>query len=152
MRIRTTAIALAVVAALALVGCSSNSGSDDAAPAGAGTAAAPGRPAAGKADSSDRDALTAAVQTYSAAYFKPDPDAGYALLSKRCRAQIGSEAYRTALTQAVSTYGHQAVKAVTVDSLSGDMARVSYTYSVPALNQQGQPWVREGNAWRYDAC
>jgi hypothetical protein len=151
MRIRTTATALAVLAALALAGCSS-SGSDDDAPAAPGTAAATGRPAAGKAASSDKDALTAAVKAYSAAYFKPDPDAGYALLSKRCRAQIGSEAYRTALTQAVSTYGHQAVKAVTVDSLSGDMARVSYTYSVPALNQQGQPWVREGNAWRYDAC
>jgi hypothetical protein len=152
MRIRTTATALAVLAALTLAGCSSSSsGSDDDAPA-PGTAAATGRPAAGKAASSDKDALTAAVKAYSAAYFKPDPDAGYALLSKRCRAQIGSEAYRTALTQAVSTYGHQAVKSVTVDSLAGDMARVSYTYGVPALNQKGQPWVREGGDWRYDSC
>lgn len=156
MHIRRTAAALAAGAAL-LTGCSSGGGHDDAESTPRATSAAPtvttaaatGTP---QATGDDRAALTAAVRAYSAAYFKPDPAAAGALLSERCRAQSSAAAYRAALARAVAAYGHQQVKTVTVDRLSAPLALVSYTYSVPVLDQHGQPWVLEGGAWRYDAC
>lgn len=36
--------------------------------------------------------------------------------------------------------------------VSGDLARVTYTYSVAGINQAGQSWVREDGSWRYDDC
>lgn len=152
MRTRTTAAALTLAAAVAftVTGCSSSS-NDDASPAPAASTTA-GQPATAKADGSDKDALTAAVKAYSAAYFKPDAGAARALLSDRCKAKAPEADYKAALQEAVSTYGHQEVESVTVDRLSGDVGVVSYTYSVPALNQKAQAWAREGGAWRYDAC
>ncbi|MFI0897757.1 hypothetical protein [Streptomyces sp. NPDC020983] len=151
MRIRTVAVALAAAATITLTGCSSGSSSnDDTADEPSGTTA-PAATTAAVSDSSD-GSLAAAVTAYSDAYFKPDAAAALALLSARCRAQVTAEAYRAELDQATATYGHQRVKAVTVDRLSGDMALVSYTYDVPALDQHGQPWAREHGAWHYDAC
>lgn len=151
MRTRTLAALLAAPALLAA--CTSGSSHDDAAPTPPTTASsATTVPPTAAATVDDRAALAAAVEAYSAAYFKPDATAAGALLSERCRAQTSGAAYRTALTTAVATYGHQEIKAVTVDRLSGDLALVSYTYGVPVLNQHGQPWAREGGAWRYDAC
>jgi hypothetical protein len=36
--------------------------------------------------------------------------------------------------------------------ISSDLARATYTYDVPALNQTKEPWVREGGAWKEDDC
>lgn len=141
MRTRFVPVALASAVVLAAAGCSSGSSSHNDATAAPTTAS-----------TSADDALTAAVRAYSAAYFKPDPAAGYALLSARCQTRVSAAAYGTEVEGAVATYGHQQVQDVTVDQLSGDLARVSYTYTVPALDQSGQPWAREGGAWRYDAC
>lgn len=149
MRIRTTAV-MAAAAVAVLAGCSSSGSSDDAtAPA---TTASSGQTAAPAAADDGTAALTAAVHAYSDAYFKPDPAAGYRLLSARCQQTTTAAAYGAALRAAVAAYGHQDVQAVTVDQIGGDMARVTYTYTVPALTQTGQPWVREDGAWHYDAC
>lgn len=150
MRIRTTAAALAAVAAITLSGCSS-SGSDSATP-GSPAAATSDHPAATQAADDGHAALTAAVKAYSTAYFKPDTDAAYALLSARCRAASPQAVYASVVTATAKAYGHQAIKTLTVDQISGDLARVTYTYAVPKLNQTGQPWTREGGTWRYDAC
>lgn len=147
MRIRTAAVALAAAATITLTGCSSSGSSGDDTTPAATTAAA--KAAAGD---DGKAALTAAVRAYSDAYFKPDADAAGKLLSARCRTQISADVYKATLDQATATYGHQAIASVTVDSLAGDMARVTYTYSVPALDQRDQPWVREAGAWHYDAC
>jgi hypothetical protein len=151
MTIRTTSAAFALLAAVALAGCSSSDSGDDTPPP------APKAPADGGKTSTveptdSKAALVTAVKAYSTAYFKPDADAARALLSDRCKAKAPDAAYKAALQDAVDTYGHQTVKSVTVDRLSGDVAVVSYTYSVPALDQKGQAWVREGSGWRYDAC
>jgi hypothetical protein len=150
MRIRTTAV-MAAAAVAVLAGCSSSGSSSDDATAPATTASS-GQTAAPAAADDGEAALTAAVKAYSAAYFKPDPGAGYRLLSARCQRQTTADVYGAEVRAAVATYGHQQVQAVTVDQIGGDMARVTYTYTVPALTQTGQPWVREGGAWRYDAC
>lgn len=148
MRIRTTAIAAAAAAVVVLAGCSSGSGGK----ASPDMSASSGQAAAPAAADDGKSALTAAVRAYSAAYFKPDPDAGYRLMSARCQQTTTVTAYGATLRAAVAAYGHQDVQAVTVDQIGGDMARVTYTYTVPALTQTGQPWVREDGAWHYDAC
>jgi hypothetical protein len=152
MTIRTTPAACALLAALALVGCSSTGSSDSAPPKAPEASASSSRPAAEKAGGDEKAALTAAVRAYSAAYFKPDADAARALLSDRCKATAPEADYKAALTEAVATYGHQAVKSVAVDRLSGNVGVVSYSYSVPALDQKGQAWVKESGGWHYDAC
>ncbi|WP_377273703.1 hypothetical protein [Peterkaempfera sp. SMS 1(5)a] len=103
-------------------------------------------------DDAGKGALEDAVRAYSDAYFKPDAAAAYRMLSTRCSAKIDQQVYKAQLDAAVKTYGHQDIKSVTVNQRSDDLARVSYNYSVPALDQAGQPWVRENGIWRYDAC
>ena len=60
--------------------------------------------------------------------------------------------YSAVITTTAAAYGHQTITTLHVDQLSGDMGRVTYTYTVPKLNQVQQPWTREGGAWHYDAC
>jgi hypothetical protein len=148
MRTRIAAAALAAAALLALAACSSSDDDNANPPTFPGVVKIP--PEASQIP--DKAALSVAVKAYSTAYFKPDPAAAGKLLSDRCRDQTSAEAYKAELTQAVANFGHQDIKSVTVDQISGDLARVTYTYSVPALDQHGQPWVREGGAWHYDAC
>lgn len=105
-----------------------------------------------KADPARAD-LEKAVRAYSAAYFKPDGAAAYATLSKRCQTKAGdAELFAGIVDTAAKAYGKQEIQTLTIDQLAGDLARVSYTYSVPKLNQSSQPWVREAGAWKYDAC
>jgi hypothetical protein len=96
--------------------------------------------------------LEQAVRDYTAAYFKPDPDTGYAMLSERCQADINQTFYTAQLEQASKDYGQLNVETVTVDQISGDLARVSYGMGLPILDQKSQPWVNEAGAWRFDAC
>jgi hypothetical protein len=39
-----------------------------------------------------------------------------------------------------------------VNNLSGDLARVTYTYSAPGIDQKKEPWLREGGKWLEDDC
>ncbi|MEU6756961.1 hypothetical protein [Streptomyces sp. NPDC046685] len=148
MRTHHTAALLAAATALALTGCS-----NDPAPADKPTSPAPAStPAAPTADPARAD-LEKAVRAYSNAYFKPDGAAAYATLSKRCAAKAGDADIFTAIIDtAAKAYGKQEIQTLTIDQLAGDMARVSYTYSVPKLNQTSQPWAREAGAWKYDGC
>jgi len=36
--------------------------------------------------------------------------------------------------------------------LSGSLARVTYTYDQPAIDQSQQPWTFEDGSWQYDSC
>ncbi|PWK64391.1 hypothetical protein BCL76_11535 [Streptomyces sp. CG 926] len=147
MRTHHTAALLATTALLALTGCAG-----DPAPAKTGAAPAPASSTPPKADPV-RAGLEKAVRAYSAAYFKPDGAAAYATLSKRCATKAGdAELFAGIVDTAAKAYGAQEIQTLTIDQLAGDMARVSYTYSVPKLNQTSQPWAREGGAWKYDGC
>lgn len=147
MRTRSTTAVL-LLASLTLAGCSATA---DNPPASAnpkpGASAATEKPAdTGKAE------LEAAVRAYSKAYFGQDVDAAYGALSKRCAAKVSRPMYEGAIKATVTTLGSHDIKTLTVDQISGDLARVTYTYDVPKLSQSGQPWAREGGAWKYDAC
>ena len=100
----------------------------------------------------DRAALEAAVRAYSRAFLTGRAREAHALLSKRCQARLSLDAMTTITAQARDTYGDLPVRTLHVDALAGDLARVTYTFAVPALTQTGEPWVREGGRWHEDDC
>ncbi|MFF1957976.1 hypothetical protein ACFVWX_13420 [Streptomyces sp. NPDC058220] len=146
---RTRTIALAAVLLATLTACSS---SDDGKASSKTNRNKPATAPKQKPTSEDAGDLEKAVRAYSIAYFKPDAEAAYSALSARCREEISDLVFKPVVEAAAKDYGKQEIKTLTVDQLSGDLARVSYTYSVPKLDQKQQPWAREGGVWRYDAC
>ncbi|WP_330262012.1 hypothetical protein [Streptomyces sp. NBC_00539] len=109
--------------------------------------------APGDLDAATRADLERLVRAYSGHYFAGNGAAAYEFLSQRCTTKVGGADVFIAIVQSsAKAYGPQEIQTLTIDQLVGDMARVSYTYSVPKLNQQAQPWVREAGAWRYDGC
>lgn len=159
MRTRTTTLALATAALLALTGCSSSDGSDDAAPSP--SAPTPSAPATtdGPADPSPTPTSAAAsdleqaVKAYTDAYFGGDADTAYAALSERCAGEVTPELYGAIVDQAATDYGDGHPATDVQADVSGDLARVSYRVEgLPKFDQKAQPWTREGDAWKYDAC
>jgi hypothetical protein len=148
----TTTAALAGALLLGLTACSSETDTPPPStlptPNQSATTEQPGEP---PADAS-KEELAQAVRAYSAAYFATDATKAHGLMSKRCQDEAPIELYGPMVKATVETYGKHEIKTVAVDQLSGDMARVTYTYPVPTLTQKQQPWVREGGKWRYDDC
>ncbi|WP_230205343.1 hypothetical protein [Parafrankia elaeagni] len=100
----------------------------------------------------DKPGLEAAVRAYSQAYLGGQGSAAYGLLSQRCQARI-SVADMEALTAAAQEqYGPESITTLTVNTLAGTLARVSYPYPDPAINQREEPWVFENGAWHQDDC
>jgi hypothetical protein len=151
MRHTTTATAAAVLL-LALTACSTTA---DNPPSSAspkpGQNASTEQPSTPPADDS-KAKLEQAVRDYSAAYFATDTAKAYGMLSQRCAEEIPAAMYGPMVEATVKQYGVHDIKTLTVDQVSGDLARVTYTYPVPALDQKQQPWAREDGQWRYDAC
>lgn len=150
MRTHHTITLLTTAGLLALTGCSSN-----ASPPNTAASAASDTPTAAPSPKVDpeRANLDKAVRAYSSTYFAPDGKAAYAALSKRCQDKAGdADVFAIVVDTAAKAYGKQQIQTLTIDQLAGDMARVTYTYSVPKLNQTSQPWAREGGTWRYDGC
>ncbi|WP_182347803.1 hypothetical protein [Tomitella gaofuii] len=93
------------------------------------------------------------METYSDAYLTGDADAGYALLSQRCQHRIGKAEFVVMTAMAVDLYGGAALPMTSYNvHRSGDLARVTYTYATSDLDQESEPWVREGGHWRQDDC
>jgi hypothetical protein len=96
--------------------------------------------------------LRAAVQAYSDAYLTGRSTTAYALLSARCRKRMSPNAFSTLTSAAEKTYG-SALPIKSFDAQgSGDLARVTYTYDLKAINQNAEPWVRENGKWKEDDC
>ncbi|MFE2909977.1 hypothetical protein ACFXGC_36775 [Streptomyces olivaceus] len=81
-----------------------------------------------------------------------DEDTAYELLSTRCKDEISSTEFVGMADLAHQSYGARTIETVSIDQLSGDLARVSYTVGVPDLDREAQPWSREDGTWRWDAC
>nr|WP_145492677.1 MULTISPECIES: hypothetical protein [Streptomyces] len=96
--------------------------------------------------------LEAAVRAYSQANFAPDVDTAYGMLSRRCAAVVSRDVLGRLLDAAAASYGHPALRTVTIDRIRGTSAQVSYTYDDPALSQTGQDWLRENGRWKADMC
>lgn len=147
MRIRTTIATTAAL--LALTACSSDDGDSSTAES---DASAP----ASKQDTKPKDdgkaALEDSVRTYTKALFGGDGPTGYRLLSARCKQEMSPAQFQTMADQGHNDYGSLEIKTISVDQISGDLARVSYGVGVPQFERKAQPWAREDGVWRWDAC
>jgi hypothetical protein len=142
MRIRTAAVTVLAVGLL-LAGCSSGGDKSD-----AKSSTAPSTRTA----SDDKAAVLAAAQAYTKAFFKPDADSVYALLSARCQKGTSLATMRQVIGASSMTYGTPTVKSTEVDSLAGDMARVTVHYVHPPMPEKPQSWTREHGEWKFDNC
>ncbi|MFC7531889.1 hypothetical protein [Actinoplanes sp. GCM10030250] len=142
-------IITAVLAACSVTaGCSSSPS-----PVPAAGTSAPAAPAAVETSApTAKGQLRAAAQAYSDAFLTGQATAGYTLLSERCRKRTSPERFAAMLTAAQRMYGTALPFVTFAAAVSGDSAQVSYTFSVTAVNQLDEPWVREDGNWRQDGC
>lgn len=158
MRTRTTTATLAVLLLAALTACSSSDDSSDDANSSEPTASASSeqRPTTTPDDSeADTGAaeLKTAVEAYTEAYFAGEASTAYRMLSARCQKDVNELVYGATVDQAAKEYGAGHPATDVQADVSGDMARVTYKVEgLPKFDQSGQPWVREGDSWKYDAC
>lgn len=97
--------------------------------------------------------LRNAVQAYSDAYLTGDAPTAYELLSERCRKRMSLTEFTELVTAAKQTYGSALpFQTYSAAAVGGELARVTYTYSVPAINQEKEPWTREAGGWHQDDC
>lgn len=96
--------------------------------------------------------LERAVRSYSAAYLSGDGEAAHDLLSERCRERVPLDEFNPAVAAAPRLYGGAEMTSLTVDEQSGDLARVTYRYTIRDIDQEKEPWVRENGGWRNDDC
>jgi hypothetical protein len=98
------------------------------------------------------DDLETAVRAYSDAFLSGDADTAWDLLSSRCRDRLARAEFNGIVGGGADLYGSASMTDLTVDELSGSLARVTYTYDDPAINQNHEPWVFEDGAWHNDDC
>lgn len=101
---------------------------------------------------SEQEALRSAAQRYSDAYLTGDAKTAYSILSERCRDRLSRSEFAAMVDVAESMYGSALPFESFSAKISGDMARVTYTFSVKAINQTAEPWVKEGSDWHEDDC
>lgn len=96
--------------------------------------------------------LRTAVQAFSNAYFTGDVVASRALLSDRCKLRVGPGEWAATVKATGQRYGNP-LRIESYDAqVSGDLARVTYTYADTRLDQSREPWVRGAGGWRNDDC
>jgi hypothetical protein len=100
----------------------------------------------------DRAELTAAVRAYSDAYLGGRAEEAHGLLSTRCRERIDPNVFAFATAEARRLYGSARMTDLNIGTLEGTLARVTYRYDNPAIDQAAEPWVKEGGRWRQDDC
>jgi hypothetical protein len=117
----------------------------------AAAALALGACSGGGDDSGDRG-LRDAVQAYSGAFLTGDGTASYELLSARCQEREGREEWVSLVAGAGQIYGEPLEFTGYQTEVSGDRAKVTYTFERSEINQADEPWVYEHGAWRNDDC
>lgn len=114
------------------------------------TACGGGDPGGAPAD--ERASLEESVRNYSAAYLGGHPESAHALLSARCQDRLSLAELTAATTAAQRLYGGARMTALDIDTLEGSLARVTYRYDNPAIDQLAEPWTKEDGQWRQDDC
>ena len=150
-------LALGAAALGLLAGCGGQAGADSRTDT-PGTAAAANDAAESTtapteaSTSAPEDDLRVAVQTYSDGFLGGDPTLAYDYFSGRCKEKVSLSYFTGIVMAAKVTYG-SVLPIMSYDAhVSGDLARVTYTFEVPALNQDAEPWVREAGLWKTDDC
>ncbi len=97
-------------------------------------------------------ALQDAVRAYSAAYLGGEADVAWSILSSRCQDRLGRSEFNALVSGATALYGDAKIQDFHIDELAGTLARVTYTFDNPAINQDREPWSFEDGAWKEDDC
>lgn len=95
--------------------------------------------------------LEQSVKTYTEAFGAGETDTVLALVTSRCRQEVGDQTFRSAAANAAALHGPLTVTSINID-LDGDIASVSYSVSEPTLSQSEQRWALEDGTWKWDAC
>ncbi|WP_230860114.1 nuclear transport factor 2 family protein [Actinoplanes aureus] len=146
-----------VLAGALLTGCGSSSDSRSSSKSksstknGTSTKKATTKPKA-KPKNDAYEELRAAVQAYSDAFLSGDATTAYGLLSDRCRKRTSQEEFTGIVDAAKELYGSPLPFKSYSATISGDLGRVTYTYSIKAINQEKEPWAREAGNWHQDDC
>lgn len=151
---RRTTLSAATITTAALLALTACGGNDDDNTDDTPTATSPTTSSPSQEHEADADAaaLEKSVRDYTRALFSGDGPTGYNLLSARCKKFTYPDDYQGLADDAHHQYGNLEIKSISIDNISGDLARVSYSVGVPALEREAQPWVREDGTWRWDAC
>jgi len=96
-------------------------------------------------------ALKSALRAFVHASLANKAPRAFSLLSHRCKLTLGRQQVASIVASTSATYGVMAPTSITIKSLSGSHAVVSYTMPAQKLNGIRQHWVFE-NGWRDDAC
>lgn len=103
-------------------------------------------PASGRAE------LEASVRGYSEAFLAGDAEAAWELLSERCRDRLAQSEFTSIVSAGGAMYGDAELTEFEVVDLAGNLARVTYRYDAPEIDQVREPWTLEGGVWRNDDC
>ncbi|MCC6269495.1 MAG: hypothetical protein IT300_18210 [Dehalococcoidia bacterium] len=95
--------------------------------------------------------LRSAVEAYSKAFLTGDGRA-YDMLTARCQQRVKRSEFELILAAAKKQYGTNLPIRSYDAKVSGDLARVSYTFDVAEINQTMEPWARENGSWKEDDC
>jgi hypothetical protein len=149
VRVRTT-LALAAIAAVSLAACGGSGSETTSITDTARTESV--RPASPEPRDDNDAELRAAVQAYSDGFLTGQPVEAYELFSARCKERLSLSYFTGLVIAAKGAYG-SALPIQSFDAeISGDLARVTYTYDVSALDQTAEPWSFEDGQWRQDDC
>jgi hypothetical protein len=125
----TTKRALLAVVVLLVAGCSSG--------ASESTKSAP--------------SLESVVRAYTVSYLGGDGKAAYALVSERCKGEMGSTQFERIADQAHALYGRESIVSYK-ESIKGASATATYKLTDSTLNQTNERWLVERGAWVNDDC
>jgi len=146
------AVVLATLVLVVVTGCSSdNDGSTSSAPKDTTRSVTPTTTTISPTRD-EETVLRSAVTKYSGAFLTGDSPIAYGLLSARCKKRMSAAEFSDIVAGAKDMYGSALPIKTFHAQISGDLARVTYTYDVSAINQDSEPWVREGGHWHEDDC
>jgi len=95
--------------------------------------------------------LDAAVREYmDTAFFMGDGEAGYAMLSERCKGELTADDFSTMAKMVEKNY-IQSLKDYKIKQ-TGKTATVTITFLDPAVEQTQEQWRQENGSWHNDYC
>jgi hypothetical protein len=140
---------VALTALTALTACTQEpEKTTEAAPASSSPAASPSAPV-------DTEALESSVRAYVKAYYAPDADAAYALLSTRCRQDVSGDQFESLVHRATQTAEQigktYTLQRLTLDDVHPENAVVTYGVGEPKYDERST-WALEDGVWHNDTC
>ncbi|MFD5875464.1 hypothetical protein [Streptomyces sp. NPDC060322] len=128
--------------------------SADPAPAPSASRSA-GSPTASAAAPVDTGALETSVRAYVKAYYEPDADAAYALLSTRCHKETTEAMFQESVDRATQTAEQlgrtYTLQRLSLDDVHPDTAKVTYGVGERQFDETSS-WVLEDGEWHNDRC